>query len=78
MIAIDFPERTNLLAEDQPEYDTLPVHITDDENKDFIYCMKLSQVEIDEIVKTGLLWGSQRTFGNLFHPMLMSTTNPFE
>ena len=77
MRAIEFEQVTNRLAEDQPEYETLPVHITNDENREFTCCFELNKAEIDEIVKTGKLWYTQLTFGNLFQPIRMSTENPF-
>jgi len=77
MIAIDFPERTILLAEDQPQYETLPCHINDSQEREFTCCFQLNKEEIDEIVLTGLLWHTQLTFGSAVQPIRMSTQNPF-
>lgn len=77
MKAIDFTERTHMLAEDQPEYETLPVHINDSQECEFTSCFELTDEEIAEIVSTKKLWYTQLTFGNPFQPVRMSTQNPF-
>lgn len=85
MIAIDFPQRNVMLAENQPEYETLPIHVPLDENgvltdaeSPCTCCFQLNKEEIDEIVRTGQIWFTQYTFGNAFSPITMSTQNPFE
>lgn len=77
MKAIDFEQRTCLLAEDQPQYETLPVHINDSAEREFTACFELSPEEIAEINTTGRIWYTQLTFGNPFQPVRMSTQNPF-
>lgn len=77
MEAIEFPEQTLVLAKDQPEYTPLPVHISDDNTKAMTCCMKLSPEELEEMNRTGVLWLTQLTFGQHFHPIRMSTINPF-
>ena len=93
MIAADFEQRNMILAEEQPEYDTLPVYV---EYREVIVpgdsqlaittkvipwsmtaCFQLNKEEIEEIVKTGKLWHTQMLFGNNFQPIRMSTQNPF-
>jgi hypothetical protein len=94
MIAVDFKERNLMLAEDQPEYETLPVYV---EYREVIIpgdsqlaimtkvipwsmtaCFELNKEEIDEIVRTGKIWHTQMLFGNNFQPIIMSTQNPFK
>lgn len=79
MKAITFPQVTVNLAEDQEQYETLPVHIDLIQPETPVTCcFELSREEIDEIVRTGKIWHTQWTFGNLFQPIRMSTQNPFE
>ena len=56
MKAIEFPEVNVRIAENQPEYETLPVHVKT--NKDFgMYqvtaCFELSEEEKKQIAETG-------------------------
>lgn len=93
MKAVDFPQRNVMLAEDQPEYETLPVHL---ETKEIIVpngphnpmtkqipwqmtaCFELSDEEIAQIVANRKIWYKQCLFGHNFQPMVISTENPFE
>jgi hypothetical protein len=78
MDAIEFPEVNVILAKDQPEYVPLPVFVDGrDEMKPVTACFKLTPEELEEINRTGVLWYTQCTFGNAFHPVRMSTQNPF-
>jgi len=78
MIAVDFSQRTHLIAENQPEYETLPVHIDlEDPATPCTMCFELNKEEIDEIVNTGKLYFTQLTFRGPFQPIQMSTQNPF-
>lgn len=66
MRAVDFPNRNLMLAEDQPEYETLPVFVEIKEMKvlenqqtvqkhlpwSMIACFELSDREVEEIIKT--------------------------
>lgn len=45
--------------------------------KSMTCCFALSQEEIAEIVRTGMIWHTQMVFGEKFQPILMSTQNPF-
>jgi len=44
----------------------------------FTCCLELSDEEIEEIIRTKRIWHTQMTFGDKFHPILMTTKNPFE
>lgn len=78
MKAADFPQRNVLLAENQPEYETLPAHVdTDAPELPFTTCFELSDEEVEEIVRTRRIWHTQLTFGHAFQPVRMATTNPF-
>lgn len=93
MDAIEFPQQTFILAKDQPEYIPLPVHVRyyQDEEGNLLHrgdnnpipqemtcCFKLTPEEIEEINRTGQLWHTQCVQGDLFHPIRMTTKNPFE
>lgn len=78
MEPIKFPQQTHTLAENQPEYTPLPVHI--DQNNSAVpmtCCMKLSPKEMSQVRLTGEIWITQLTFGNAFQPISLSIENPF-
>lgn len=78
MISIEFPQANIPLAKDQPEYETLYVHVDpNDPTLSMTACFELSDEEIVELVKTRKLWYTQLTFGQPFQPVRMSTQNPF-
>jgi len=79
MQPIKFPQQTHTLAEDQPQYEPLPVHIDQaDPATPFTCCFQLSPEELAEINETGCLWHTQLTFGQSFQPVRLSTQNPFK
>jgi hypothetical protein len=87
MNPIDFPQRNLMLAEDQPEYQTLPVHVerrlvdTKEGPKEILWSMtvvyELSDDEIAELVATKKLHYRQMLFGHQFQPIFISTKDPF-
>lgn len=87
MEPIDFPQRNLMLAEDQPEYQTLPVHVdwrqmqTPDGPKKVAWsmtvCYELSEAEIAEIIANKKIFYRQMLFGNQFQPIFLSTKDPF-
>lgn len=78
MKAVEFPEQNEILAKDQPQYQQLPVHIGNTEETPFTACMELDDEEIEELVRTRRIWHTQFTFGTQYHPIRMSTKNPFQ
>ena len=76
MKAIDFPEQTAVLAENQPEYLPLPVYQTLD-GKVMISCWRLSWWERLKVLWTGRLWLRQMVFGGLLQPQLPEVDCPF-
>lgn len=79
MKSINFPQANTILAKDQPEYEPLHVHVDqDDPTGPVTACMELTDEEIAEIIATKRIWHTQLTFGDLYHPIRMSTKNPFE
>ncbi len=76
MIAASFPEANCTLAMGQDEYEPLHVHIQTGPEGRMTCCFRLSDAEVDEIVRTRTLWYSQLTFGQPFQPVLLSTHKP--
>ena len=72
MKPIEFPEVNIRLAEDQPEYETLPVAVLPGNEGNMVACLELTDEELEEIIKTKKIWVSQLTFGNNYHPILIS------
>jgi len=69
-----FPQQNAILAEDQPQYQTLPVCVEPDE---IISCWKLSWPERLAILFTGTLWLRQLTCGGRLQPQLPQVESPF-
>lgn len=70
-----FPEQTCVLAEDQPEYQPLPVCRIGDE---VISCWELTLWDRLLVFFTGRIWLRQLTFGELLQPQLPQVESPFE
>jgi len=68
MKPIKFPESNVMLAENQPEYNQLPIYRF--ENGDNVSCWKLSLKERIILLFTGKLWISMKTFNNKPMPIL--------
>lgn len=78
MKSIDYPEANLALAKDQPEYNTLYVHVdVKRPERQMITEYELTQDEIDKIVQTRKIWHSQYTFGDKFQPTLIMVDKPF-
>lgn len=77
MKAIKFKEQTTIIALDQPQYVPLPIHIGKTPEVEMTACFKLTPEEIKEINETGCIWNTQLTFGDCYHPVRLSTRNPF-
>lgn len=74
MKPIQFKEQTNVLAEDQPEYLALPVHVY--EESLFTSCWELDEDDLDNIKRTGRIWVQILTFGQPLQPQCIFTTEP--
>jgi uncharacterized protein with LGFP repeats len=72
MIAIEFPEVNIGIAEFQEEYETLPAYHNLTEGS-VTFAFKLNKEEMDEIVKTGIIYFKQLTGNNSMQPISMST-----
>lgn len=76
MIPVQFPEANVLIGRDQDEYEPLPVYRFGDAEGRVAFCCRLSDAEIDEIVRTRSLWVQQLTFGNHFQPIVLTVERP--
>lgn len=79
MQPIKFPQQTHTLAENQPQYEPLPVHVGSTDAMPMTCCFQLSTEELAQINESGgVLWLTQLTFGESFQPVRLSTLNPFD
>jgi hypothetical protein len=76
MIPASFPEANRVLAANQDDYEPIHVHAHLGLQGKVTCCFRLSETEIDEIVRTRTLWYSQLTFGEPFQPVMLSTQRP--
>ena len=72
MEAQEFEEVNVRIAEDQPEYETLPAHWNREEGS-LTFCFKLDENELNRIKATGEIWIKQLTFGGAMNPIALST-----
>ena len=72
MKAVDFPQVTHRIAEDQPEYETLPAYIgqigEQPHEVGIVSCFELSDEEIGRIKKYKKIWFRGLTFGKPLQP----------
>lgn len=86
MKPVIFKQVNLTLAEDQPEYQPLPVQYNDElPEHPMTSCWELDEAEIAQIVKTGRIYIKQLVFGrkedktkpNPYQPILPTVFNPF-
>jgi len=75
MKPINFPESNVILAEDQPEYQNLPV--LSEEDGTVTSCWQLTWKEKFRVLFTGKIWITTLTFRNAFQPVLPRIEYPF-
>lgn len=75
MKPIPFKQQNAVLAKDQPQYQPLPVHRTQD--YEFISCWQLSWRERIKLLFTGRIWHRQLTFGYAYQPMMLQVEHPW-
>lgn len=71
MKAIEFTGHNVKIAEDQPEYETLPALFNKQEGS-MTFCFELDEPELEQVKKTGKIWIKQLTFGKALQPIGMS------
>lgn len=72
MKAVEFPEVNVRIAEDQPQYATLPA-FHDAEEGSLTFCFKLTQDEVNRIRATDEIWFKMITFNRPMQPIALST-----
>jgi hypothetical protein len=75
MKPIEFKEQNCEIAKDQPEYITLPSHITKDGI--VISCWGLSWKERFTALFKGKIWSQVMTFKSPLQPQMLQTKSPF-
>lgn len=82
MKAIEFPEVNLRIAENQEEYETLPVYAKIDEESNGYFnqvtmCFELDDEERRQVAETGQIWHTVLVpGGHNFHPIRMSILKP--
>lgn len=71
MIPVKFPGYNIVFGEDQPEYQPLPALRLSDGT--VITCWQLSDIDINDILKTRRFYLKQLTFGQQLQPILPMT-----
>ena len=72
MIAVEFDEVNVRIAENQPEFETLPAHHNPKDGS-VTFCFQLNKEELAEIAKTGKVFFKQIVGPNKMQPISMST-----
>ena len=72
MEAKEFPEVNLRIAEDQPEYQTLPVYHNSKEGS-VTFCFQLDEDELNRVKATGEIWIKQFTFNRVMNPIAPTT-----
>lgn len=67
-----FPEVNFTYAEDQPEYQPLPVHHAQDQAGTVTSCWELSEEEIEVVKQTGVIYLRMLTFGQPLQPVYLT------
>lgn len=73
MKPIEFPEQNVVFAKDQPEYNPLPAHRTDDRESAVTSCWELSDEDLAEIARTRRIYVTQLTFRHPLQPIRLGT-----
>ena len=68
MKAVEFPEVNIRIAEDQPQYETLPDYHNSEE-KSMTFCFELNPDELEQVGKTGRIYIKQLTFNKPMQPI---------
>lgn len=76
MKPVQFDQATHTLAEDQPEYLPLPVHVGAEPDYELTSCWELEPHELETIARTGRIYVTQLTFGQLLQPQRVSVDPP--
>lgn len=75
MVPVAFPQSNIVIGRGQEEYDEIPALL--DSDSVITSCWRLSEEEIARVMKTGVIWVSQITFGRKFQPQVLLVDPPF-
>jgi hypothetical protein len=79
MKPVRFPEQNLVLAEDQPEYQPLPIHLDGSPYYTATSCWQLTWWEVAKLLFGGRkIWWQQMTFGRNLQPQLGLVDSPFK
>lgn len=83
MNPIHFPEVTQVIAEDQPQYLPLPAFVEPRQSGlpysgTVVSCWRLTFIERFRLLITGKLWLNQLTFGQDLQPQRPSALSPWQ
>jgi len=76
MKLIEFSEQTNVIAEDQPEYQPLPAFRYNDTDGTIACCWKLTFWERIQVLLSGRIWHRVLTFNQPLQPQLLTVGKP--
>lgn len=77
MELVSFPEQTDVIAKDQPQYRPLPAHVVNGDPEGRITCCwQLSWRERLKVLWTGLIWHQVLTFNSPLQPQLLLVDKP--
>lgn len=69
----EFPEVNLRIAENQEQYNTLPVNYDRADNGRIVFCFELDEEEKKRVQETGEIWFCQLTFNRSMNPIAAST-----
>lgn len=79
MKLIEFPEQTEVIARNQPEYRPLPAHrFVGDHSGRIAFCWSLTWWERLAVLWRGVLWHEVLTFGRPLQPQLLTVDKPVD
>jgi hypothetical protein len=68
MKAIKFPEANHEFKTEEEEFEAIPVLVVP-RHGTILYCFELSEEDKAEVAKTGVIWFSQMTQGQMMQPI---------
>ncbi len=79
MELIEFPEQTEVIAKDQPQYKPMPAWYDRDRRDGKVICLwRLTLRERLKLLATGKLWHHILTFNEGVQPQLLQVDSPFQ
>lgn len=77
MTLIEFPEQTVVIAKDQPQYNPMPAHRTEDDVSGRVTCCwRPTWRERLKVLLHGVLWHQMLTFNQPLQPQLLLVEKP--